>query len=53
VYAVGGLDQRYTLAQLRVFGHITQRAQESDRSEFFSQDIRRGIPPLVVPPADH
>jgi hypothetical protein len=53
VYAVGGLDQRYTLEQLRVFGHITRRAQESDRSEFFSRDIRRGIPPLAAPPADH
>jgi hypothetical protein len=52
VYAVGGLDQRYTLEQLRVFGHITRRAQESDRSEFFSRDIRRGIPPLVAAPAD-
>lgn len=46
VYAVGGLDQRYTLAQLRAFGRITDRAKQADRSEQFSQDIRRGIPPL-------
>jgi Domain of unknown function (DUF4105) len=46
VYSVGGLDQRYTLQQLRAFGRITQRAQQSDRSEFFSGDIRQGIPPL-------
>jgi hypothetical protein len=51
VYSVGGLDQRYTLEQLRAFGRITQRAQESDRSEFFSRDIRRGIPPLQSAPA--
>lgn len=50
VYAVGGLDQRFTLEQLRAFGRITERAKQADRSEEFSQDIRRGIPPL--PPAD-
>ena len=46
VYSVGGLDQRYTLEQLRSFGQITERAKQADRSEFFSRDIRRGIPPL-------
>ena len=46
VYAEGGLDQRYTLEQLRSFGRITERAKQADRSEFFSRDIRRGIPPL-------
>jgi hypothetical protein len=46
VYSVGGLDQRYTLRQLRAFGHITQRARQSDRSASFSQDIRAGIPAL-------
>jgi hypothetical protein len=50
VYAVGGLDQRFTLEQLRAFGRITERAKQADRSEEFSHDIRRGIPPL--PPAD-
>ena len=53
VYSVGGLDQRYTLEQLRAFGRITQRAQESDRSESFSRDIRRGIPKLEAAPAAH
>jgi hypothetical protein len=51
VYAVGGLDQRYTLEQLRAFGRITQRAQASDRSASFSRDIRRGIPALESAPA--
>ena len=46
VYGVGGLDQRFTLAQLRAFGRITERARQSDRSATFSEDIRRGIPPL-------
>lgn len=46
VHAVGGLDPRYTLEQLRVFGRITERARQADRSEHFSEDIRRGIPPL-------
>ncbi|HEX3915441.1 MAG TPA: DUF4105 domain-containing protein [Steroidobacteraceae bacterium] len=49
VYRVGGLDQRFTLAQLKEFGRITERARQSDRSETFSEDIRRGIPPLDPP----
>jgi Domain of unknown function (DUF4105) len=44
VYGVGGLDLRYTLAELRAFGRITERAKESDRSATFSTDIRRGVP---------
>ena len=44
VYAVGGLDRRYTLAELRERGRITLRARESDRSPHFSADIRRGLP---------
>jgi hypothetical protein len=48
VYAVGGLDPRYTLEQLRAFGRITERAKQADRSPQFSQEIRRGIPPLEV-----
>jgi|SRR5665213_67484 len=44
VYSVGGLDDRYTLKELRAFGRITERAKESDRSDTFSADIRRGIP---------
>ena len=33
-----------TLAELRAFGRITERARKADRSEAFSADIRRGIP---------
>jgi hypothetical protein len=54
VYRVGGLDQRFTLEDLRAMGRITDRARQSDRSDTFSQDIRRGIPaidPSELPPA--
>jgi hypothetical protein len=53
VYSIGGLDTRYTLAELRGFGRVTERARQADRSEDFSQLIRRGIPPLedVAPAA--
>src|SRR5882672_5038960 len=44
VYRVGGLDQRYSIEELRSLGRISERAKESDRSEAFSADIRRGIP---------
>jgi hypothetical protein len=46
VYRVGGLDQRFTLPELRSMGRITDRAKQSDRSEGFSHDIRQGIPAL-------
>jgi hypothetical protein len=46
VYRVGGLDQRFTLPELRSMGRITDRAKQSDRSENFSRDIREGIPAL-------
>jgi len=46
VYKVGGLDARYTLEQLRVFGRITERAHSADHSATFSTDIRRGVPPV-------
>jgi hypothetical protein len=46
VYSLGGLDTRYTLEQLRTLGRITERARAADRSEDFSREIRRGIPPL-------
>jgi Domain of unknown function (DUF4105) len=46
VYRVGGLDQRYSLQQLRALGRITDRAKKADRSDSFSADIRRGIPGL-------
>jgi Domain of unknown function (DUF4105) len=44
VYAVGGLDRRYPLDELRARGRITERARRSDRSATFSADIRRGVP---------
>jgi Domain of unknown function (DUF4105) len=49
VYKVGGLDRRYTLEQLRSFGRITDRARAADRSQTFSADIRRGVPPVLAP----
>jgi hypothetical protein len=45
VYKVGGLDKRYTLAELKAMGAISSRALAAGRDEF-SADIRRGIPPL-------
>ena len=50
VYRVGGLDQRYSLAELHALGRITERAKLSDRSDTFSEDIRWGIPPLDPAP---
>jgi hypothetical protein len=46
VYRVGGLDQRYSLQELRALGRITDRAKKADRSDSFSADIRQGIPGL-------
>jgi hypothetical protein len=43
VHSVGGLDSRYTLDELSRRGHITERALQSDRSDSFSADIRRGL----------
>jgi hypothetical protein len=43
VYRVGGLDQRYSLQELRAHGRITDRAKKADRSDAFSADIRQGI----------
>jgi Domain of unknown function (DUF4105) len=53
VYNVGGLDQRFSPDELRTLGRITDRAKQSDRSDTFSADIRRGIPqidPAALPP---
>jgi hypothetical protein len=47
VYRVGGLDNRFSLAELRALGRITERAKQADRSEAFSADIRRGIPAVA------
>ena len=46
VHAIGGLDQRYSVSELRALGHITERARAADRSDAFSAEIRRGIPEL-------
>lgn len=48
VYQVGGLDQRFSLEELRALGRITERAKLSGNSESFSADIRRGIPAIDV-----
>jgi hypothetical protein len=46
VYSVGGLDPRYTLAELRAFGRINERGRQADRSDAFSAKIRDGVPEL-------
>jgi hypothetical protein len=46
VYRVGGLDHRYSFAELRTRGRISERAKKADRSATFSADIRQGIPEL-------
>jgi hypothetical protein len=48
VHKIGGLDQRYSLEELRTLGRITDRARQSGRSETFPEDIRRGIPVIEV-----
>ncbi|MEP6546377.1 MAG: DUF4105 domain-containing protein [Gammaproteobacteria bacterium] len=51
VYRVGGLDNRFSLAELRALGRITERAKKADLSSSFSADIREGIPAVSdVPP---
>jgi Domain of unknown function (DUF4105) len=44
VYSIGRLDSRYSLAQLRENGHLTERAKRADLSATFSEDIRLGVP---------
>lgn len=44
VYRVGGLDQHYSLQELRTLGRITERARQADHSAAFSAQIRQGIP---------
>ncbi len=46
VYALGGLDGRYSLAELRALGRITERAKQAGDTEHFSAAIRAGIPEL-------
>jgi hypothetical protein len=50
VYRVGGLDQRYSLEELRARGRISERAKAADRSDAFSADIRQGIPGISADP---
>ncbi|HEY1492423.1 MAG TPA: DUF4105 domain-containing protein, partial [Steroidobacteraceae bacterium] len=47
VYALGGLDTRYPLAQLRTLGRITERARQAGDGAGFSAAIRAGIPELA------
>jgi len=49
VYRVRGLNQSFSLAELRARGRITERARLSDRSATFSADIRRGLPGVELP----
>lgn len=51
LYALGALDQRYPLSELRARGRLRARAQAADQSDTFSADIRRGIPELPRTPA--
>jgi hypothetical protein len=56
VYRVGGLDQRFSLEELRALGRISDRARQSDRADTFSQDIRHGIPAIdltELPPGNN
>lgn len=50
VYSVNGLNQAFSLDELRTRGRITDRARLSDRSPEFSADIRRGLPGVDLPP---
>jgi hypothetical protein len=44
VYGVHGLNQQYSLEELRMRGRITVRAKQADRSPNFSSVIREGLP---------
>jgi hypothetical protein len=46
VYRVGGLDQRFSLEELRALGRISERAKEADGSDDFSADIRESVPDI-------
>jgi hypothetical protein len=50
VYSVNGLNQSYSLQELRTRGRITDRARLSDRSPHFSADIRQGLAGVDLPP---
>jgi hypothetical protein len=49
VYSVHGLNQNFSIDELRSRGRITDRAKQSDRSPNFSQDIRQGLPGVDLP----
>jgi hypothetical protein len=49
VYRVHGLNQSFSLAELRARGRITERARLADQSATFSADIRRGLPGVELP----
>jgi Domain of unknown function (DUF4105) len=51
VYSIGRLDSRYSLAQLREGGRISERAKRADLSATFSEDIRSGVPGIEREPA--
>ena len=44
MYGVGRLDRRYSLAELRDRGFVTERARQTERKPSFSVDIRQGVP---------
>ena len=44
VHAIGGLDARFAVSELRRLGRITDRAKQADAREDFSAAIRAGIP---------
>jgi Domain of unknown function (DUF4105) len=46
MYSIGRLDSRYSLAQLRDRGRISERAKRADLSATFSEDIRLGVPSI-------
>ncbi len=46
LYALGALDQRYPLSELRARGRLRERARAADQSAAFSAEIRRDIPAL-------
>ena len=44
VYAIGGLDRRFSLAELRAGGYVSERGRQSAGGASYSADIRRGVP---------
>jgi len=49
VYRVKGLNQSFSLEELRTLGRITERARLADQSPHFSTDIRAGLPGAGLP----